>query len=98
MASKVMYQIRIDSWLIPEKDLIGYVLFSGSAIYQILNTKCTKHQMQARLWACGHVGVGTCPHQVLAVTLTLSQPGGPIMPTLYWCPHQVLKATGAPAI
>ena len=26
---------------------------------------------------------------------TLSQPGGQIMPTLYWCPHQVLKATGA---
>ena len=25
--------------------------------------------------ACGHVDVGTCPHQVLAVTLTLSQPG-----------------------
>jgi hypothetical protein len=20
------------------------------------------------------------------------------MPTLYWCPHQVLKATGAPAL
>ena len=46
--------------------------------------------------ACGHVDVGTCPHQVLAATLTLSQPGGQIMPTLYWCPHQVLKATGAP--
>ena len=48
--------------------------------------------------ACGHVDEGTCPHQVLAATLTLSQPGrgGQIMPTLYWCPHQVLKATGAP--
>ena len=23
--------------------------------------------------------------------------GGQIMPTLYWCPHQVLKATGATA-
>ena len=46
--------------------------------------------------ACGHVDVGTYPHQVLAATLTLSQPGGQIMPTLYWCPHQVLKATGAP--
>ena len=26
--------------------------------------------------------VGTCPHQVFAATLTLSQPGGQIMPTL----------------
>ena len=26
--------------------------------------------------ACGHVDEGTCPHQVLAATLTLSQPGG----------------------
>ena len=24
--------------------------------------------------------------------------GGQIMPTLYWCPHQVLKATGAPGL
>jgi len=48
--------------------------------------------------ACGHVDVGTCPHHVLAHTLTLSQPGGQIVPTLYWCPHQVLKATGAPGI
>ena len=36
------------------------------------------------------------PWQVLAATLTLSQPGGQIMPTLYWCPHQVLTTTGAP--
>ena len=36
------------------------------------------------------VGMGTGPHQVLAATLTL-------LPTIYWCPHQVLKATGAPA-
>ena len=43
------------------------------------------------------VGMWTCPHQVLAATLTLSQPGCRIMPTLYWRPHQVLKATGAPA-
>ena len=41
------------------------------------------------------VGMWTCPHQVLAATLTLFQPGGQVMPTLYWCPHQVLKATGA---
>ena len=29
--------------------------------------------------ACGHVDVGMCLHQVLAATLTLSQPGGQIM-------------------
>ena len=41
-----------------------------------------------------------CPHQVLAAALTLSQPGrgGHIMPTLYWCLHQVLKATSAPVM
>ena len=37
--------------------------------------------------ACGGVDVGTCPHQVLAATLTLSQPGGQIMPTLYTGVH-----------
>jgi hypothetical protein len=40
--------------------------------------------MQARLWAWGR---GTGPHQFLAATLTLFQPGGAD------CPHQVLKAT-----
>ena len=48
--------------------------------------------------ACEHVDVGTCPHQVLVSTLTLSQPGGQTIPTLYWCPHQVLEAKGAPAL
>ena len=47
--------------------------------------------------ACGHVDVGTCPHQVLAAILTQSQTGGQIMHTKYWCPHQVLKFTGASA-
>ena len=32
--------------------------------------------LATRRRACGHVDVGTCPHQVLAATLTLSQPGG----------------------
>jgi hypothetical protein len=34
----------------------------------------TGHRYYRR--ACEHVDVGTCPHQVLAATLTLSQPGG----------------------
>ena len=37
--------------------------------------------------ACGHVDKGTCPHQFLTATLTLSQPGGQIMPTLYTGVH-----------
>ena len=50
----------------------------------------------------GTWGGGTGPHQnlVWAANLTLFQPGegGQIMPTLYWCPHQVLKAKGAPDV
>ena len=45
-----------------------------------------------RLWACG------CG-DVLAAIFTLFQPeggGGQIVPSKYWCPHQVLKATDAP--
>ena len=57
--------------------------------YGRVNTDTTSRR------ASGHVDVGTCPHQVLAATLTLSQPGGQIIPTLFWRPHQVLKATGA---
>ena len=67
------------------------------AKYSTLGTWTTIRYRDIRR-VCGHVDVGMCPHQVLAATLTLSQPGGQIMPTLYWCPHQVLKATGAPEI
>ena len=56
----------------------------------------TNFQRYNHRQAYGHMDVGTCPHQVLAAILTQSQPGGQIMATLYWCPHQVLKATGAP--
>ena len=37
------------------------------------------------------------PRKILAATLTLFQLGGEIMATICWCPHEVLKATGAPA-
>ena len=52
------------------------------------------YSTQARLWACGRGDVstpsfGSHPNPI-------STRGGQIMPTLYWCPHQVLKATGAP--
>ena len=48
--------------------------------------------------ACGLVDVGTCPHQVLATTLTLSQPrgGGRLRPpytgvhTKFWKPQERL--------
>ena len=45
-----------------------------------------------------YVDVGTCPHQVLAATLTLSQLGGRLCPPPYCCPHQDLKATCMPAM
>ena len=52
-----------------------------------------------RVW--GHGDMRTSPHEVLAATLTLSisTRGGRLCPpyTEYWCPHQVLKAIGAPA-
>jgi len=53
------------------------------------------NSIQARLWLCGCGDVST---PSFGTHLTLSQPGGgQIMPTLYWCPHQVLRVTGAPA-
>ena len=40
--------------------------------------------------------IGPC--QVLAATLTLSQPGGQIMPTLYWGPWLAKIRRGGPEI
>ena len=51
--------------------------------------------MQARLWACGQGDVST-PSFGSHPNPISTRGGGQIMPTLYWCPHQVLKATGAP--
>ena len=39
-------------------------------------SQSTKNTYSYSRHACGHGDVGTCPHQVFAVTLTLSQPGG----------------------
>ena len=45
------------------------------------------------MWTCGrvHTKFWKSPEPYLN-----QGGGGQIMPTLYWCPHQVLKATGAP--
>ena len=53
-----------------------------------------------QFYAGAPVGMWTCPHQVLAATLTLSQPEGrgADYAQQYWCPPQVSKATGAPAV
>ena len=40
--------------------------------------------------------IGPC--QVLAATLTLSQPGGQIMPTVYWVPWLAEIRRGAPGM
>ena len=50
--------------------------------------------IQARLWACGRGDVSTPSFGSHPNPISTR---GQIMPTLYWCPHQVLKATGAPA-
>ena len=51
---------------------------------------------QARLWACGHGNVST-PSFGSHLNPILTRGGGRLCPPyMYWCPHQVLKATGAP--
>ena len=51
---------------------------------------------QARLWACGRGDVST--PSFASHLNPISTRGGQIMPSLYWCPHQVLKATGVLAM
>ena len=52
--------------------------------------------MQARLWACGRGDMSTPSFGSHHNPISTRGDGGQIMQTLYWCPHQVLKATGAP--
>ena len=53
---------------------IVYLIRRTSAHHFMFRSKLTSHIISRR--ACGHVDVGTFPHQVLAATLTLSQPVG----------------------
>ena len=46
---------------------------------------------QARLWACGRGDMST-PSFGSHINPISTRGGGQIMPTPYWCPHQVLKA------
>ena len=48
--------------------------------------------LQTRLWAWGHRDWSFDSH----INPILTR--GHISPTLYWCPHQVLKVTGAPVL
>ena len=51
--------------------------------------------LQERLCACGRRNMST-PSFGSHPNPISTRGGGHTMPTLYWCPHQVLKATGAP--
>ena len=50
-------------------------------------------KLQVRMWTCGRGDVST---PSFGSHLNPISTRGQIMPTLYWCPHQVLKATGVP--
>ena len=63
-----------------------YSRFYG--MYHLLNSE---QNSSHRTDSGAFVGVGTCPHQVLAATLTLFQPEGQIMPTIYVLPWQYNK-------
>ena len=49
-----------------------------------------------QVWACGRGDMSTPSFG--SHLNPISTRGGQIIPTLFWCPHQVLKATGAPAL
>ena len=51
---------------------------------------------QARLWACGRGDMSTPSFG--SHLNPISTRGADYAHPIYWCPHQVLKATGAPAI
>ena len=52
--------------------------------------------LQARLWACGRGDVST-PNFGSHLN-PISTRGANYAHPIYWCPHQVLKATGAPSL
>ena len=75
--------------------LLTSFLFTPVRKFALSRTQPINYSWQARLWACGHRDVSTpsfgCHLNPIPTRV------GQIMPTIYWCLQQVLKATGAPA-
>jgi hypothetical protein len=74
---------RFDSWTLTARILLGKILFFIKKGPDYDFKLCTyvvfkKHEMYTgiKLFRQIILEQGTCPHQVLAATLTLSQPGG----------------------
>ena len=74
---------RFDSWTLTARILLGKILFFIKKGPNYDFKFCTyvlfkKHEMYTgiKLFRQIILEQGTCPHQVLAATLTLSQPGG----------------------
>ena len=93
-------------WAISQKQ--GFRQFMKSAVLQLAsdfkidigikssNTSRLMSPTKSNRDTGGHVDMGTCPHQVFAATLTLSQPGEADYAHPILCPNQVLKAKGTP--
>ena len=87
-------------WAISQKQ--GFRQFMKSAVLQLASDFKIdigiKSSNTSRLMSPtkSNRDMGTCPHQVFAATLTLSQPGEADYAHPILCPNQVLKATGTP--
>ena len=67
-----------------------------SSIFDECPERLMAKPYQACQWACGRGDVST-PSFGSHPNPISTRGGGQIMLTLHWCPHQVLKATGAPS-
>ena len=71
--------------------------FSQFGILQFLQrspTPQTSNWTQARLWPCGRGDLSTPSFG--SQLNPISTRGADYAHSIYWCPHQILKATGAP--
>ena len=69
-------------------------IFHFINLFHFINFIFTYFMLQARLWACGRGDMSTPSFG--SHLNPISTRGADYAHPIYWCPHQVLKATGAP--
>ena len=105
-----MHQSLGASTTILSKDIDRYAFMCGSNFYEsdimwsiaiYMGSRvgfefCRQMALTAIRQTCGYGDMGSGSRQGLSATLTLFKPGGQIIPTIYRCPHQVLKPQARP--
>ena len=90
-----LLQPSVYLWSFPQEESSHLKIPIKSCVRNLIQLCSVEKHKQAHLWACGRGDV-SIPSFGSHLN-PISTRGADYAHPTYWCPHQVLKATGAPA-